>query len=133
MGGRSDNTVKNITIQDSAIVNSANGPRIKTVVGANGSVSDVTYSNIRLSNITDYGIIIEQDYEDGGPSGHPTTGVPITDLTVSNVTGSAASDATNLYIICGSGSCSNWTWKDVNITGGQPSGKCENVPAGASC
>jgi polygalacturonase len=34
--------------------------RIKTVYGATGSVSGVTYSGITLSNITKYGIVIEQ-------------------------------------------------------------------------
>lgn len=112
---------------------STTGVRIKTVYDATGSVSGVTYKDITLSNITKYGIVIEQDYENGSPTGHPTTGVPITDLTLDSVTGHVASDATNIYILCGDGSCSDWTWTDVSVTGGSTSSDCENVPSGASC
>ncbi|KAJ9211812.1 CAZyme family GH28 [Paecilomyces variotii] len=133
VGGRDDNTVKNVTIQDSSISNSQNGVRIKTVYDATGSVSQVTYSNIKLSNITDYGIVIEQDYENGSPTGEPTNGVSITDLTIDGVTGSVADDATPIYILCGDGSCEDWTWEGVDITGGKESDACENVPDGASC
>lgn len=69
VGGRSDNTVNTVTISDSTIVNSQNGVRIKTVYGATGEVKGVTYSGITLKNITKYGIVIEQDYENGSPTG----------------------------------------------------------------
>ncbi|TVY83815.1 Polygalacturonase [Lachnellula suecica] len=133
VGGRDDNTVSGVTISSSTITNSANGVRIKTVSGATGSVEDVTYKDITLSGITSYGIVIEQDYENGSPTGTPTTGVPITGLTVSNVKGSVASTATNIYILCGSGSCSDWTWSGNSVTGGKTSTKCTNIPSGASC
>ncbi|KAJ5215844.1 uncharacterized protein N7498_002251 [Penicillium cinerascens] len=133
VGNRDDNTVKNVTISDSTVTNSANGIRIKTIAGATGSVSGVTFSDITLSGITDYGIVFEQDYENGSPTGDPTTGVPITDLTVEKITGSVETDATKVYILCGAGSCSDWTWSGVSITGGDSSSKCENVPSGASC
>lgn len=133
VGGRSDNTVSNVLIESSTVTNSQNGIRIKTVYGATGSVSGVTYENITLSNISKYGIVIEQDYENGSPTGTPTTGVPITDLTVSGVTASVRSSATDIYILCGSGSCSSWTWNSVSVTGGKKSTACENLPSGASC
>jgi polygalacturonase len=133
VGGRSDNTVSNVLIESSTVTNSQNGIRIKTVYGATGSVSGVTYENITLSNISKYGIVIEQDYENGSPTGTPTTGVPIIDLTVSDVTASVRSSATDIYILCGSGSCSSWTWNSVSVTGGKKSTACENVPSGASC
>ncbi|KAF2154988.1 glycoside hydrolase family 28 protein [Myriangium duriaei CBS 260.36] len=133
VGGRDDNTVSGVTISNSKIINSQNGVRIKTVYGATGSVSNVNYSGITLSGITKYGIVIEQDYENGSPTGTPTTGVPITGLTVSSVTGSVASSATDVYILCGKGSCSNWTWKNVSVTGGKKSTACSNIPSGASC
>lgn len=133
VGGRSDNTVSGVIIENSSITNSDNGVRIKTVSGATGSVSNVTYKSIKLSNIAKYGIVIEQDYENGSPTGTPTTGVPITGLTVSGVTGSVASGASEIYILCGKGSCSNWTWSGNSITGGSKSSKCENVPSPASC
>ena len=132
VGGRSDNTVENIYIANNKISNSDNGVRIKTVYGATGSVKNVTYSAITLSNIAKYGIVIEQDYENGSPTGTATTGVPITDLTISGVSGAVASSATPVYILCGKGACSDWTWKET-VTGGKKSTKCSNVPSGASC
>ncbi len=86
-----------------------------------------------LVGITEYGIVIEQDYENGSPTGVPTTGVPITDLTLEDVTGTVESTATDIYILCGSGSCSDWTWDGVDVTGGETSTKCENIPSGLSC
>lgn len=70
VGGRDDNTVKDVTISDSTISDSDNGVRIKTVSGASGSVSGVTYKDITLKNIAKYGIVIEQDYENGSPTGN---------------------------------------------------------------
>jgi polygalacturonase len=58
---------------------------------------------------------------------------PITDLTLDNVKGTASSSGTDIYILCGSGSCSDWTWESVSVTGGKISTACENVPSGASC
>jgi polygalacturonase len=133
VGGRSNNDVSNVVIENSSISNSDNGVRIKTVYDATGTVQGVTYKNIKLSNIAKYGIVIEQDYENGSPTGTPTTGVPITGLTISGVTGSVAAKATDIYILCGKGSCSNWTWTGVNITGGKKSTSCSNVPSPASC
>jgi len=135
VGGRSDNTVKTVTISSSTISNSDNGVRIKTVSGATGSVSGITYKDITLSNIAKYGIVIQQDYLNGSPTGKPTTGVPITGLTLSNIKGSVASSGTNVYILCGSGSCSNWKWSSIAVTGGKTSSACTNIPSGsgASC
>lgn len=133
VGGRDNNNVSDVKIQNSRVIDSQNGIRIKTVYGATGSVKDVRYSDISLSGITKYGIVIEQDYENGSPTGTPTTGVPITDLTISGVVGTVVSSATDVYILCGNNSCSDWTWKDVKVTGGKKSTKCSNLPSGASC
>ncbi|KAL2126648.1 hypothetical protein VTI74DRAFT_475 [Chaetomium olivicolor] len=133
VGGRSDNTVKTVRILNSSISNSQNGVRIKTVYGATGSVSDIKYEGITLSGITKYGVVIEQDYENGSPTGKPTAGVPITDLTLSGVTGTVSSSATDIYILCAKGACSNWTWTNVSVKGGKTSSKCSNVPSPASC
>ena len=133
VGGRSDNNVSNVTISNSKIIDSTNGVRVKTVSGATGSVKGVTYSGIILDNISTYGVVIEQDYENGSPTGTPTAGVPITGLTLNGVTGTIASGGTNVYILCAKGACSNWTWKNVNIGGGKKSRQCQNVPSPASC
>ncbi|KAJ3545092.1 hypothetical protein NM208_g2685 [Fusarium decemcellulare] len=131
VGGRSDNVVKTVRILNSVIANSDNGVRIKTVYGATGSVSDVKYDSITLQNIAKYGIVIEQDYENGSPTGTPTSGVPITDVTINKVTGTVKSSGTNVYILCAS--CKNWTWTNNKVTGGKKSDKCKGVPSGASC
>ncbi|KAF2216020.1 glycoside hydrolase family 28 protein [Cercospora zeae-maydis SCOH1-5] len=131
VGGRDNNDVSNVFISDNVISNSDNGVRIKTVSGATGSVNNVTYSDITLTNIAKYGIVIEQDYDNGSPTGTPTKGVPITDLTIQNVKGSVAANGIDVYLLCAS--CENWTWEDVQITGGEKSSKCEGVPSGASC
>ncbi|GKT44846.1 endopolygalacturonase 1 [Colletotrichum spaethianum] len=134
VGGRSNNVVKDIVISNSKISNSDNGVRIKTVYGATGSVSNVQYTGITLSNIAKYGIVIEQDYENGSPTGKPTAGVPITALTISKVTGTVASSGTDVYILCASGACSNWKWSGVSLTGGKKSTKCSGIPSGgAAC
>jgi polygalacturonase len=111
----------------------SSGVRIKTVYGATGSVSGVTYKDITLSGISSYGIVVRQDYENGSPTGTPTTGVPITNFVLNNVKGTVDSSATDVFILCGSGSCSDWTWTSVSVTGGKVSSSCENVPSGASC
>ncbi|KAL8303216.1 hypothetical protein RB600_006903 [Gaeumannomyces tritici] len=134
VGGRSDNAVANVVISNSIVADSANGVRVKTVVNATGSVSGVTYANITLSGISNYGIVVEQDYKDGRPTGHPTAGVPITGLVISNVTGTMkSSKSVPVYIICADGGCSNWTWTGVNISGGTPFTSCKGVPSSASC
>lgn len=132
VGGRDDNTVKNVTFVNSQVLNSQNGVRIKTVYGATGSVADVTYSGITLSGITKYGIVLEQDYENGSPTGTPTNGVPITGLTLKSVTGTVSSSAKDYYILCGSGSCSNWSFSGVSVKGGK-SDSCNYKPSGFSC
>ena len=82
-----------------------------------------------------YGILIEQNYDGGDLHGDPTSGIPITDLTVKNISGNGGvdSDAYNIAIVCGDGACSGWTWSDVSVSGGKNYGGCENVPRGATC
>lgn len=126
-------TVSGVHVQNSRIENSANAIRIKTVQDATeGSVSNVTYQNIALSNITNFGLMIEQDYskKTGGPSGHPTAGIPITDVTISNVTGTVAKKASPINVVCAKGGCDGWNVSGFNVTGGKPSEKCQNVPKG---
>ncbi|KAI3396015.1 hypothetical protein diail_586 [Diaporthe ilicicola] len=125
-------TVKNVTFKDSSVVNSQNGCRIKTDAGGSGStVSDITYSNIALSGITDYAIDVQQDYENGSPTGDPTTGITVSDVTFSSITGSTSGDdAYSYYILCGSdSSCTGFTFTGIDITGG----KTECKPDSSVC
>jgi polygalacturonase len=121
VGGKSNNVVTDITFSDSTITNSENGCHIKTNSGTTGSITNVVYSNIKMSGISDYGIDVQQDYLNGGPTGVPTNGVTITGLTFSDVTGTVTSGAYDYYILCGSGSCSDFTFTGVSITGGSES------------
>lgn len=137
IGGKSNNVVDGVTFQDSTISNSQNGCRIKSNSGTTGAVSlisrygrnpltfsqvnNVTYSNIILSGITSYGIDVQQDYLNGGPTGDPTNGVTISNIKFINVEGTVSSSAYNYYILCGSGSCSGFTFTSDSITGGKTS------------
>ncbi|KAJ7059727.1 neutral endopolygalacturonase SSPG6 [Mycena amicta] len=118
IGGKSNNDVSNVLFTNSVVKNSQNGARIKTNSGTTGTVTNIEWSNIQVSNISMYGIDIQQDYLNGGPTGTPTNGVIINGITMSNITGTATSQAKNYFILCGSGSCSNFTFQNVAITGG---------------
>ncbi|GAP89484.1 putative glycoside hydrolase family 28 protein [Rosellinia necatrix] len=135
VGGRSDNTVENVTFKDSTVTKSVNGIRVKAVAGATGTIKGVTYSGITLSQISGYGVLIEQNYSGGDLHGDPTSGVPITGLTVQNITGSGGvqSSGYNVVIVCGSGACTGWTWSGVSVTGGKDYSSCQNVPSVATC
>ncbi|RHZ49378.1 uncharacterized protein CDV56_100766 [Aspergillus thermomutatus] len=125
IGGKSDNTVDGVTFSNSQVINSENGCRIKTNSGTTGEVYNIRYENITVSGITDYGIDIQQDYLNGGPNGEPTNGVKIENVTFVDVTGTM-SDGKDYYILCGDGSCSNFSFENVSITGG--SGDSCNYP-----
>ncbi|OJJ43927.1 hypothetical protein ASPZODRAFT_101660 [Penicilliopsis zonata CBS 506.65] len=131
VGGRDDNTVKNVTFYNSEILASQQAIRIKTIYGDTGSVSEITYQEITFTDCTDYGIIIEQNYDDTDEE--PTDGVTISDFVLDNIQGTVESDAVEIYIACGDGSCTDWTWTDVDVTGGEVSDDCLNLPSGITC
>lgn len=129
VGGKSNNTVDGVTFSNSQIVNSENGARIKTNSGTTGTVRSITYQNITLSGITKYGVDVQQDYLNGGPTGVPTNGVSIDGVHLIDVKGTVSgSSGYNYYILCGEGSCSNFTYEDVLVTGGGKGGSC-NYPS----
>ncbi|CDO53858.1 hypothetical protein DV113_003812 [Geotrichum candidum] len=133
VGGRANNNVTNVLIRNSQIVNSENGVRIKSVSEATGLISGITYENISLTNISRYGIDIQQDYLNGGPTGTPTNGVSITDITLKNIHGTVQSSGTDIYLLCGTDTCTNWNWQNINVTGGTTSNECTNIPSGVPC
>ncbi|KAL4901381.1 glycoside hydrolase [Aspergillus multicolor] len=127
-------TVSNITFKDSTVVNGQNGVRIKTDYGdSDSTVSHVTYSNIYVHNITAYAIDIQQDYQDGNPTGDPTDGIAVSNIVFDGITGEVGkSSAYEYYILCGStSSCENITFTNVDVTGGKtlcsPSSVCTGV------
>ncbi|OCL14391.1 glycoside hydrolase family 28 protein [Glonium stellatum] len=129
VGGKSNNNVTNILFEDSVVLNSQNGARIKTNYNTTGYIAGITYKNIAVTNISIYGIDIQQDYLNGGPTGIPSNGVIITNITMQNIIGTAQKDAQDYYILCGDGSCSDFTFKNIQITGGT-NGSCNVNPAG---
>jgi polygalacturonase len=124
-----DSVVQNVTFKDSVVLNSENGARLKTNFNTTGSVSNVTWENIRVENISVYGIDIQQDYLNGGPTGTPSNGVIIDGIYMTNVTGTVLSGADDYYILCGSGSCAGFEFNNVSITGGGNS-SCNFQPDG---
>lgn len=130
VGGKSNNNVTNILFTDSQILNSQNGARIKTNFNTTGFISNITYSNIIVANISIYGIDIQQDYLNGGPTGIPSNGVIIENILISNLTGTATSTGTDYYILCGSGSCTNFEFDNVAVTGGGVASSCNYPTAG---
>ncbi|CAG9766618.1 unnamed protein product [Ceutorhynchus assimilis] len=85
----SPNTVKKVVFSDCTVMNSDNGIHVKTHSDAGtGSVSDVTYKNIKLSGIRKYGINVQEDYEKGHSSGKPKGNIPISKLSMNSITGS---------------------------------------------
>ncbi|KAJ5805957.1 uncharacterized protein N7503_003559 [Penicillium pulvis] len=135
VGGRSDNTVDTVTFYNNEVKSSVNGIRIKATEGDTGTIKGVTYNEITLTDISKYGILIEQNYDGGDLKGTATSGVPITDLTIENISGvdAVASSGYDVVIVCGSSGCSDWTWSDVDVTGGTTYSGCTNVPSGISC
>ncbi|KAF3770905.1 family 28 glycoside hydrolase [Cryphonectria parasitica EP155] len=136
VGGRDDNTVETVTFYNNEVKSSVNGIRIKATEGDTGSISGVTYQEITLTDISKYGILIEQNYDGGDlDGGTPSSGIPITDLTLDNISGTdgVESGGYNIVIACGSDACSDWTWTDVDVTGGSTYSDCTNVPSGISC
>ncbi|CAO2649980.1 Nn.00g012720.m01.CDS01 [Neocucurbitaria sp. VM-36] len=136
VGGRSDNTVDTITFYNNQVTKSVNGIRVKASVGDTGTINKVTYNKITLSSISKYGILIEQNYDGGDLHGTAGTGIPITALTIENVTGTGAvsSSGYDVVVTCGSStSCTGWTWSNVSVTGGKTYGSCTNVPSVTKC
>ncbi|KAK7178918.1 glycoside hydrolase [Paraphaeosphaeria sporulosa] len=129
VGGKSNNNVTNILFENSKVLNNQNGARIKTNSETTGYIAGITYRNIELSNITTYGIDIQQDYLNGGPTGEPTNGVIIKNITMENIHGTVTGKAKEYYILCGDGSCSDFTFNNIHITGGKNS-SCNFHPDG---
>lgn len=127
---KTNNTVSSVVISNSTIKDAENGVRIKTYDDCtNGFVSDVLYKDIKLQGITKYGIDVQQDYRNEGPTGIAGNGCPTVGLRLENIEGTVKAGGQSVYVNCGKGSCSDWTWKDIKVSG--PKGKlaCKEAPA----
>lgn len=89
----------------------------------------VTFDDIILQNISKGGIVIQQDYQNGKPTGRPTAGVPIQQVTLNNIRGNVLPGGINIYILCAN--CSNWRASLIGVTGGTNPNVCVGVPPGS--
>lgn len=115
--------------KDSVVTNSTNGLRIKTDFNATGSVTNVTFDSIRLEDIKAYGIDIQQDYLNGGPTGTPSNGVLVEGIRFRDISGWVVEGAMDYYVLCGNGSCSDFEFEEVSVKGGKGS-SCNYPEAG---
>ncbi|KAG5870255.1 hypothetical protein JTB14_000312 [Gonioctena quinquepunctata] len=129
------NRVTNVTIRDSVLTNSGNGIHVKGHAdGGPGEIRNVTYANIHMSGITNFGARIQQDYVNGSSTGIPNNNIPFISLTLSNVTGTLEGNKSQpVSIICGINGCSDWKWSNVSIQGGANKNKCNYIPYGFNC
>ncbi|KAL7341281.1 endo-polygalacturonase PG1 [Rhodotorula toruloides] len=113
--------VSNVVIKNNKIIDNDNGLRIKTYVGATAaSVSNVQYIGNTVTNAKKYGVVIEQDYTNDGATGKATNGVPINGVYFTGSTNnvSVGSKAQRVYVLCASGSCSNFDFTALKTSGG---------------
>ncbi|XP_018329553.1 polygalacturonase-like [Agrilus planipennis] len=137
VGDRRSNVVRNVHVRNCTVVNSENGIRIKTIANATGQVLDITYEDVTMQNITNYGIVVRGDYRNSGPTGHPTGGFSIKNLTLSNIQGWVQRTAINVMVLLAGGVASEWRWTRVNVTGSRFAhiNNCTGVPpnSGVEC
>ncbi|XP_018324491.1 probable endopolygalacturonase B [Agrilus planipennis] len=130
VGGRANNVVENVFIKNNTVVNSENGIRIKTNYNTTGIITNVTYEDITIENITDYGFLIRGDYLNSGPTGEPTPGFELSHLTFRNIRGTVQSGGTNVYVLLSNGVASNWIVENIKIVGGlKKDVQCLGIPS----
>jgi polygalacturonase len=125
----SSNTLDGLTVVNNTIVNNDNGLRIKTIIDFVGLVANVNYINNRVENCK-HAIVVHSDYNKtkGGYSGIPNSRVPITNITIDGLSGTA----TNIYDIkANSDVVSNWEFKNIHVTGAH--GNCTGQPSNIEC
>ncbi|KAK8996091.1 hypothetical protein V6N11_076339 [Hibiscus sabdariffa] len=84
-----DNTkacVSNITVRDVTIQNTLTGVRIKTWQGGSGSVKQVTFSNVQVSEV-ETPIMIDQFYCDKGHCKNQSSAVEVSGINYVNIRG----------------------------------------------
>ncbi|KAF6211524.1 hypothetical protein GE061_012037 [Apolygus lucorum] len=123
-------TVERLLVRNCTVIRNTNGIRIKSRKGETGLVKDVTFQNVELQGVTQYGIIIHGNYPDNGPKSEPTP-FPIENLTIDNVHGTVGRKATNILVWVYPGSPKNWKWNS-SITGGKRRLSCKGVPPGVN-
>jgi polygalacturonase len=129
---KTGNAVDGVYVSNCQIVDSQNGVRIKVYNDAtNAHVNNVRYSDITLSGITKYGIIIQQDYTNSGATGQPGKNAPITNVVLSNIRGSMTKGIAE-YINCGN--CNSFSFSGISIGGATKANNCTGIsPKPSGC
>ncbi|KAJ3038203.1 hypothetical protein HDU99_010326, partial [Rhizoclosmatium hyalinum] len=113
---KSGSIVNDVHVKNCTIADSTNGVRIKTTYGAtDGKVSNIIYEDITLSNIAGMGIVVRQDYLNGGPKGVAVSKMPIAGLTLTNIHGSMKS-GNSVFVLCAPGMCTDFNFSQINIS-----------------
>nr|AHG54213.1 polygalacturonase 8 [Lygus lineolaris] len=126
--------VRRLTIRNSKIINNLVGLDIKTELNAVGALRDVTFENIEMKDIRQFGITIHGNEGPTYPTGEPTY-FAIENLTVRNVRGNmVGSGGANVWIWLHPNSAKNWRWENVNVQGGKsgmfrPPLQCKGIPS----
>ncbi|KAI8341602.1 pectin lyase fold/virulence factor [Choanephora cucurbitarum] len=120
--GGSSATVKNIRIESSVCDNCQNGIRIKTWPGGKGSVSAVSFKDVKLNNVENP-VLITTHYCDKNQqsfcNGNDNHSLTIKDITMQNISGSTSTSKSNpaISINCSKDTpCSGFKMTNVNIS-----------------
>ncbi|KAF7280327.1 hypothetical protein GWI33_006236 [Rhynchophorus ferrugineus] len=115
------NTLTDVVIEDSIIIDAMDGIHIKTHIDAGeGIIRNVTYRNIFMIGSYEKGIAIEQNYTNTlspGNGAEPRNNIPIQDLVFDNIRGTVLNTSVPYYIVCAKDGCLNWKWSDINVYG----------------
>nr|ADU33258.1 endopolygalacturonase [Sitophilus oryzae] len=118
---REANTLTDVIIENSVIIDAMDGIHIKTHPNAaKGSIRNITYRNILMVGSYQYGIAIEQNYTNTLTSvigTKPSSNILIENLQFENIKGSVLNTSMPYYIVCAEGGCLNWKWTDIDVYG----------------
>nr|CCJ09443.1 glycoside hydrolase family 28 protein [Phaedon cochleariae] len=130
------NTIKDISLEDIMVLDAKNGIQVKTISDAGkGNISNIYFKNIRMANIREIAVNVEQDVVNGTSSGVTNNNIPITKLNMDDITGTlAGGDSKLVNIVCDpKGGCSDWSWYRFGFSGEGQQSVCNFVPTGFSC
>ncbi|KAK1429612.1 hypothetical protein QVD17_11826 [Tagetes erecta] len=118
-------TVEQVLVQNSSIVGTKNGLRIKTVPNGTGYARGIVFRDINLVNVRNP-IIIDQYY--CSYSEHAASqAVQVSDVTYTNIYGSSASKEAIIFKCSEVYNCTNIVTNNVRITGGDDLAYCNNA------
>nr|AHG54207.1 polygalacturonase 4a [Lygus lineolaris] len=127
--------VQRVTVRNSKIIDNLVGVNVKTGHNKQGALRDITFENIELVGIQQFGISVHgNENHPQFPGGEPTP-LPIENLTIKNVWGTLnGPGGANIWVWVAPGSAKNWKWSS-NVKGGKsamfrPPLQCKGIPAG---